>query len=79
MKIRIEYFAMLREQRGCSNETLETSAPTPRALYDELRDRHNFSLDPASLQVAVNEDFSEWDHALANGDTVVYIPPVAGG
>jgi molybdopterin converting factor small subunit len=32
-----------------------------------------------SLKVAVNERFSDWQHALADGDTVVFVPPVAGG
>jgi molybdopterin converting factor small subunit len=31
------------------------------------------------LRVAVNGDFGEWEHPLAAGDTVVFIPPVAGG
>jgi molybdopterin converting factor small subunit len=29
--------------------------------------------------VAVNTQFSDWNRALADGDTVVFIPPVAGG
>jgi len=31
------------------------------------------------LKVAVNEQFSDWSHLLRDGDTVVFIPPVAGG
>jgi molybdopterin converting factor small subunit len=35
---------------------------------------------PASqLKVAVNAAFSDWNQALADGDEVVFIPPVAGG
>jgi len=31
------------------------------------------------LKVAVNEEFAAWDRPLADGDRVVFIPPVAGG
>ena len=79
MKLTIEYYAILKEQRGCSSESLETPASTPTELYDELRDRHGLSLDPSSLKVAVNEEFAEWVQPLKDGDTVVFIPPVAGG
>ncbi len=79
MRISIEYFAILKEQRGRATETIETNAATPGALYAELRDQHSFSLERSSLKVAVNEDFSDWDSALKDNDTVVFIPPVAGG
>ena len=79
MKLHIEYFALLKDQRGLSTETLEIDANTPRSLYESLQKQHAFSLDTDSLQVAVNEDFSDWDHTLSDGDTVVFIPPVAGG
>jgi sulfur-carrier protein len=29
--------------------------------------------------VAVNTEFGEWSQPLADGDAVVFIPPVAGG
>ena len=34
MKLQIQYFALLREQRGLSDETLETTAATPTELYE---------------------------------------------
>jgi len=33
--VHIQYFAILREQRGVARETLSTSATTTAALYDE--------------------------------------------
>ena len=77
--IRIQYFAQLREERGLSSETIDTDAETPRQLYDFLRDRHTFSLPPERLSVAINEAFADWHRPLSNEDTVVFIPPVAGG
>ena len=78
-RIRVQYYALLREQAGRSEETLETDARTPRELYDELRARHPFTLGPEVLRVAVNAEFGEWSQPLAAGDSVVFIPPVAGG
>jgi molybdenum cofactor guanylyltransferase len=77
--IKVQYYALLREQAGRSDEALETVARTPRELYEELKSRHPFSLAPEMLRVAVNAEFGEWSQALADGDSVVFIPPVAGG
>jgi molybdopterin-guanine dinucleotide biosynthesis protein A len=78
-QIRVQYFALLREQAGRSDESLTTTAGTPRELYEELRKRYPFSLAPEMLRVAVNTEFGDWAQPLANGDAVVFIPPVAGG
>jgi molybdopterin-guanine dinucleotide biosynthesis protein A len=77
--IRVQYYAILREQAGRSDETLDTSAGTPAELYAELRKRHPFQLGAAQLKVALNSEFSDWQTPLKHGDTVVFIPPVAGG
>jgi molybdopterin-guanine dinucleotide biosynthesis protein A len=78
-RIKVQYYALLREQAGRSDEALETVARTPRELYEELKARHPFSLAPEMLRVAVNAEFGEWTQVLADGDSVVFIPPVAGG
>lgn len=77
--ITLQYFAVLREQAGCSEERLTTTAATPAELYDEVRARHGFTLPLAMLRVAVNEEFREWSTPLVANDRVVFIPPVAGG
>lgn len=77
--LRIQYYAILREQAGRSEETIDTSAATPAELYAELRQRHPFQLAPAQLKVALNSELSDWQTPLKHGDTVVFIPPVAGG
>ena len=78
-QIQIRYFAQLREQRGCAEETVSTSAETPADLYRELASTHGFRLGPEHLQVAVNDEFRDWNTPLADKDTVVFIAPVAGG
>ena len=77
--LRVQYYAILREQAGRSDETLDTSAATPAELFAELRQRHPFQLGPEQLKVALNSEFGDWHTPLKHGDTVVFIPPVAGG
>lgn len=78
-RVAVQYYALLREQAGCGGESLFTAARTPQELYGELKARHPFTLPPQLLKVAVNAEFGEWSQPLADGDTVVFIPPVAGG
>jgi molybdopterin-guanine dinucleotide biosynthesis protein A/molybdopterin converting factor small subunit len=78
-RIKVQYYAILREQAGRSEETLTTQAQTPRELYEELRTRYPFSLAPEMLRVAINSEFGDWAQTLTEGDAVVFIPPVAGG
>ena len=77
--IRVQYYALLREQAGRSEETLTTGARDARELYAELRARYPFTLPPEMLRVAINAEFGEWSQPLKAGDAVVFIPPVAGG
>ncbi len=79
MQLKIQYYALMREQAGRSEETLDTSAVTPADLYAELTTRYGFTLAREQLKVAVNNEFSDWFRPLAAGDAVVFIPPVAGG
>jgi len=77
--ITVQYYALLREQAGRRDEALVTKAGTPAELYAELARRYPFSLAPEVLRVAINAEFREWTAPLADGDAVVFIPPVAGG
>lgn len=79
ISVSVHYFAILREQRGCSHEELQTTATTPDALYEELRARHAFTLPGDRVRAAVNDAFVAGSVELRHGDRVVFIPPVAGG
>jgi molybdenum cofactor guanylyltransferase len=79
MQLKVQYYALMREQAGRSEETVETSAVTPGDLYSELQARYGFTLSLEQLKVAVNSEFAPWSRRLAAGDAVVFIPPVAGG
>jgi molybdenum cofactor guanylyltransferase len=78
-QLKIQYYALMREQAGRSAEVLETSAGTPSDLYSELVRRYGFTLSREQLKVAVNSEFCDWSRRLEPGDAVVFIPPVAGG
>lgn len=78
-RVSLRYYALFRERAGCQAETLETAARTPADLYRELAARHGFALPQSQLKVAVNAAFADWNRALADGDEIVFIPPVAGG
>jgi molybdopterin converting factor subunit 1 len=77
--IRVQYFAVLREQAGRREEAMETRAHTAAELYAELQARYDFKLSAVQLKVALNNEFSDWQTPLKHGDAVVFIPPVAGG
>jgi molybdopterin converting factor small subunit len=79
MQLKLQYYALMREQAGRSEEWLETSAATPAVLYGELITRYGFTLTREQLKVAVNSEFTDWSRPLSAGDAVVFIPPVAGG
>ena len=77
--IHVQYFALLREQRGQSEETLHTVARTPKALYAQLKKDYRFTLSEESVRVSINERFCDWQAELKSGDHLVFLPPVSGG
>ncbi|MDB6079976.1 MAG: molybdopterin-guanine dinucleotide biosynthesis protein [Akkermansiaceae bacterium] len=77
--VRILYFAILREARGLSGETLETLAWTAAGLYEELCFRHRLPLEQDQLRIARNGEFESWEVEVRDGDEFIFIPPVAGG
>ena len=79
MSYRLLYFASLADRAGCSGETRDSAAANPRELYAEVAAAHGCGFEPARLRVAVNGAFVGWEHVLAGGDEIVFIPPVSGG
>lgn len=81
MTLHLIHFSLFRDARGVDAERVATAAATPRALFGELFDAAPAV--PAApetwARVAVNDDFAAWDARLADGDTVVFLAPSAGG
>jgi molybdopterin-guanine dinucleotide biosynthesis protein A len=78
-RVSVRYFALLREQAGRGSEALQTAARTPQELYEQLQRERGLQLAPQFLRVAINDEFGDWQQPLADGDTVAFLPPVAGG
>lgn len=79
MKLRLLYFASLADHAGCAEEIRDSTARTPHELYAEVAAAHGFTLPRERLRVAVNGAFVDWNAGLADGDEVVFLPPVSGG
>ncbi|HET6545507.1 MAG TPA: MoaD/ThiS family protein [Rhodanobacteraceae bacterium] len=79
MNFRLLYFASLADRAGCAEERIDSPATTPRELHAELNRRHAPGFGTRCLRVAVNGALVDWNHALAEGDEVVFLPPVSGG
>ncbi|MFI5336841.1 MAG: MoaD/ThiS family protein [Opitutales bacterium] len=79
IRLHVRFFALLREQAGCSVLEVGTTARTPAGLYAELQQQHGLAFPAALLRVSINERYAEMGTPLSAGDRVVFIPPVAGG
>lgn len=79
LKIHLYYYALLREERGVSQETIGTRAQTPEQLYTELKQKYQFKIPIDLLKVVVNDVFVTWRTPLKPNDTVAFIPPFGGG
>lgn len=77
-RVTVRYFAVLRDRRALPEEVVDAPA-TARQLADALITNHQLGLPSALVRIAVNGAFVEDDHPLREGDSVVLIPPVAGG
>jgi len=79
MRVRLLYFASLRDAAGREAEDVETNGATLAALFDAARERHGFALPRARLRVARTGAFARWDERAADADEIAFIPPVSGG
>jgi molybdopterin converting factor small subunit len=78
-RIRVLYFAGLREARGRPEEVVQTAAATPADLYRELAGLHGLPAAAGGMTVAVNDEIADWQAPLSAGDTVVFLTPFGGG
>ena len=74
-------FAGYRDRAGTAEVELDLpEGSTVGHLAEEMLRRHPaITKDPATLVVAVNQEFADHDHVLGHGDEVALIPPVSGG
>ena len=79
MTLKIKYFSSLRDYTQKDEEQLPFKQQSASELFHELRQKYHFPLEAPFLKVAINETYQDWETPLCPGDTVAFIPPVAGG
>ena len=80
MNINVLYFASLADEANCHEEKITVPQSTSLTeLYEQLRQKYRFSRPQSELRVAVNDYFAKWTDEIYDGDSVVFITPVAGG
>ncbi len=82
MRVRLQFFGMIREAAGVSHAHLElpdlsTVADAVRAAYGALEGLKGRRDD--KIRFAVNTDYAPPTAVLHDGDTLSFIPPVGGG
>jgi molybdopterin synthase sulfur carrier subunit len=82
LRVRVLYFAVLRELIGKSEEAVELDAEgaTVASVLAILEDRHQCIRGKLGrIRAARNQKFADLRDALSDGDEIALIPPVAGG
>ena len=83
MKLKVKYFASIREALGQASETVDTASRDLAALRDELIARGGpYSQALArgkAVRVALDQVMSDESAALREGCEVAFFPPVTGG
>ena len=81
MRIRLRYFASLRERLRRSEETLEVPADaTVETVWNLLKNRHpELEVMERSIAFAVAQEYVDKAHPLQDNDELAFIPPVSGG
>ena len=85
MKVRVLFFASLREQVGLAYEEIELPAEvaTVAALRSHLARRggawEGALAEKKNVRAAVNQDMAKPGAAIRAGDEIAFFPPVTGG
>lgn len=74
MKVRVLFFASLRDRFGCGEQELELG---PGSTLSDLG-RYIGGLD-SSVAFGLNQELREPSATLKDGDEVALLPPVSGG
>ncbi len=82
--IKLLFFARLREDLDCGEESFELTSDisTVGDLHQQLCDRSELwaqTLQTDGLFIAVDQKIVEWDTPLTGNEEVAFFPPVTGG
>lgn len=77
MTINICYFASLREKIGRGSDTLDLAGSLPVAqVWQQATGQDSF---PDDVLIALNQEYTNADALVNDGDEVAFFPPVTGG
>jgi len=77
MTIKILYFASLREKIGRGNDTLDSPEPLRASqVWQQATGQDSF---PDDVLIALNQEYTNADSLVNDGDEVAFFPPVTGG
>lgn len=81
MKVKVKFFAILRERAGTAEVTKEIeNGSTVADLWKTLQqDYPKLAVPGIRLLYAVNQNYVVPDQVLKDHDEVVFVPPVSGG
>jgi molybdopterin converting factor subunit 1 len=81
MKVKVKFFAMLRERAGAGEIAREMKeGGTVADLWETLKkDYPRLAPVDTRLLYAVNQNYVRPDHILKENDEVAFVPPVSGG
>lgn len=81
MKVRLRFFAALREIVGLEEMEKDVAAGTTAGrIFDELVDEYpKLSSYAKVIQVAVNQEFADRQRKVTSEDEIAFLPPVSGG
>ena len=85
MKVKLFYFAKVREAIGVDREELDLAndIKTVSDLIEVLKGRgsnwqNTFSMS-SSFRMAINQEMVEATHKISTNDEVAFFPPITGG
>lgn len=78
MRVRVRYFAQLRERLGDGSDQELRAGATVASVWDAVLADHP-KLKTVPVRFAVNERYVKPGQRLADGDELAVFPPVSGG
>ncbi|MDH5300681.1 MAG: MoaD/ThiS family protein [Gammaproteobacteria bacterium] len=76
MKVRVKFFASMRDSMGRADDTVEFSG---KATVADVWAKVSKDPLPENTLIAVNMEYTSVGESLKDGDEVAFFPPVTGG
>ena len=81
MKVRVQFYAQLRDLVGLDEQEVDLpEGATVEDLLDEIYARHpSLGAHDKSILIGVGVEFADRDYKLKPGEEIAIMPPVQGG